>query len=223
MERVRFAPSPTGPLHIGGVRTALFNYLYTKSRKGVFVLRVEDTDQNRYVPGAEEYILKTMDWLGLEVDEGPGTESPWGPYRQSERKDIYQNYIQKLIEKGKAYYAFDSRHFVTCSFMWPIDKMPDPAGGKRLLDKGCKVSYKKDELLKIKLDGLSRSQVESEDGFWDNTKDVAEGGLNLITGFALGLGEMAATLFGAEDSVKSINDIQGSATRRGCWRDGLQV
>ena len=109
MERVRFAPSPTGPLHIGGVRTALFNYLYTKSRKGVFVVRVEDTDQNRYVPGAEEYILKTMDWLGLEVDEGPGTESPWGPYRQSERKDIYQNYIQKLIEKGKAYYAFDSK------------------------------------------------------------------------------------------------------------------
>ena len=109
MERVRFAPSPTGPLHIGGVRTALFNYLYTKSKKGVFVVRVEDTDQNRYVPGAEEYILKTMDWLGLKVDEGPGTESPWGPYRQSERKDIYQNYIQKLVEKGRAYYAFDSK------------------------------------------------------------------------------------------------------------------
>ena len=109
MERVRFAPSPTGPLHIGGVRTALFNYLYTKNKGGTFIVRIEDTDQNRYVAGAEQYILETLEWLGLKVDESPNHKGNHGPYRQSERKSIYQEYIRLLIDNGKAYYAFDSK------------------------------------------------------------------------------------------------------------------
>ena len=109
MERVRFAPSPTGPLHIGGVRTALFNYLYTKSLQGVIILRVEDTDQERYVDGAENYIIESLQWMGLTIDEGPIKGGDYGPYRQSERKILYQKYIEKLIANGKAYYAFDSR------------------------------------------------------------------------------------------------------------------
>ena len=109
MERVRFAPSPTGPLHIGGVRTALFNYLYAKKNGGVFVVRIEDTDQNRYMDGAEPYIFESLDWLGIAVDESPVHEGKYGPYRQSERKDIYQHYIKTLIASGGAYYAFDSK------------------------------------------------------------------------------------------------------------------
>jgi glutamyl-tRNA synthetase len=106
--RVRFAPSPTGPLHIGGVRTALFNYLFAKKHNGTFVLRVEDTDQNRYVEGAEEYIVKSLNWCGIPFDEGPGKNEKFGPYRQSERKHLYKQYAETLINKGKAYYAFDS-------------------------------------------------------------------------------------------------------------------
>ena len=106
--RVRFAPSPTGPLHIGGVRTALFNYLFAKKHKGAFVLRIEDTDQNRYVAGAEQYIINALNWCQIPFDEGPGKEGGFGPYRQSERKEIYKKYIDVLIKKGKAYYAFDT-------------------------------------------------------------------------------------------------------------------
>ncbi len=106
--RVRFAPSPTGPLHIGGVRTALFNYLFAKKNNGQFILRIEDTDQTRYVPGAEEYIIEALEWCGLEFDEKPGTSCGFGPYRQSERKDIYKTFANKLIESGHAYYAFDT-------------------------------------------------------------------------------------------------------------------
>ena len=106
--RVRFAPSPTGPLHIGGVRTALFNYLFAKKHGGTFVLRIEDTDQNRYVEGAEEYIIESLNWCGIPFDEGPGKNEKHGPYRQSERKNIYKQYTDELISKGKAYYAFDS-------------------------------------------------------------------------------------------------------------------
>lgn len=106
--RVRFAPSPTGPLHIGGVRTALFNYLFAKKMGGDFILRIEDTDQNRYVEGAEEYIIEALNWCGIPFDEGIGKEGPFGPYRQSERKPLYLKYAQTLIEKGKAYYAFDT-------------------------------------------------------------------------------------------------------------------
>jgi len=106
--RVRFAPSPTGPLHIGGVRTALYNYLFAKKFKGDFVLRIEDTDQNRYVEGAEDYIINALNWCNIPYDEGPGKEGAFGPYRQSERKDLYKKYADQLIQKGKAYYAFDT-------------------------------------------------------------------------------------------------------------------
>ncbi|PRX56907.1 glutamate--tRNA ligase [Flagellimonas meridianipacifica] len=106
--RVRFAPSPTGPLHIGGVRTALFNYLYAKKHNGDFILRIEDTDQNRYVEGAEAYIIEALNWCGIPFDEGPGKDGGFGPYRQSERKHLYQQYALELIEKGHAYYAFDT-------------------------------------------------------------------------------------------------------------------
>lgn len=106
--RVRFAPSPTGALHIGGIRTALYNYLFARQQGGTFILRVEDTDQNRYVPGAEDYILEALRWCGLNPDEGPGIGGDCGPYRQSERKDIYRRYAEQLVAAGHAYYAFDS-------------------------------------------------------------------------------------------------------------------
>jgi glutamyl-tRNA synthetase len=106
--RVRFAPSPTGPLHIGGVRTALFNYLFAKKHGGDFVLRIEDTDQNRYVVGAEQYIVDAMNWLGIPFDESPSNPAGFEPYRQSERKDLYKKYADQLIENKHAYYAFDS-------------------------------------------------------------------------------------------------------------------
>jgi glutamyl-tRNA synthetase len=106
--RVRFAPSPTGPLHIGGVRTALFNYLFAKKNNGTFFLRIEDTDQNRFVPGAEEYILEALNWLGIAPDETVGKNEKFGPYRQSERKELYQQYADQLINSGNAYYAFDT-------------------------------------------------------------------------------------------------------------------
>ncbi|TXE17001.1 glutamate--tRNA ligase [Psychroflexus gondwanensis] len=106
--RVRFAPSPTGPLHIGGVRTALYNYLFAKKHQGDFLLRIEDTDQNRFVEGAEEYIKETLEWCGIPFDEGPGKPGDCGPYKQSERKDIYGEYVDKLIQSNNAYYAFDT-------------------------------------------------------------------------------------------------------------------
>lgn len=106
--RVRFAPSPTGPLHSGGVRTALYNYLFARQTGGQMLLRIEDTDQTRYVPGAEEYILEALAWLGIEIDEGPQVGGPHVPYRQSERKPIYRKYAEQLVLEGKAYYAFDT-------------------------------------------------------------------------------------------------------------------
>ncbi|WP_121666099.1 glutamate--tRNA ligase [Mesonia aquimarina] len=106
--RVRFAPSPTGPLHIGGVRTALFNYLFAKKNDGDFVLRIEDTDQTRYVEGAEDYIIETLNWCNIPFDEGPEKEGNVGPYRQSERKDLYTAYADNLLASGNAYYAFDT-------------------------------------------------------------------------------------------------------------------
>ncbi|WP_290701096.1 glutamate--tRNA ligase [Lacinutrix sp.] len=106
--RVRFAPSPTGPLHIGGVRTALFNYLFAKKHNGTFVLRIEDTDQNRYVKGAEQYIIDSLNWCNIPFDEGPNKNEKFGPYRQSERKHLYKQYADQLIESENAYYAFDS-------------------------------------------------------------------------------------------------------------------
>jgi len=106
--RVRFAPSPTGPLHIGGVRTALFNYLFAKRYNGIFYLRIEDTDQNRFVPGAEAYIFEALEWLGIAPSETVGKNEKFGPYRQSERKALYKQYADQLINSGWAYYAFDT-------------------------------------------------------------------------------------------------------------------
>ena len=106
--RVRFAPSPTGPLHIGGVRTALYNYLFARQHGGKLILRIEDTDSHRFVPGAEEYIIEAFRWLGVTFDEGVGIGGDKGPYRQSERRDIYKTYVSRLLEAGKAYIAFDT-------------------------------------------------------------------------------------------------------------------
>lgn len=106
--RVRFAPSPTGGLHIGGVRTALFNYLFAKKNNGKFIIRIEDTDQNRFVKGAEDYILNALKWCGITPDEGPQNGGDYAPYRQSERKDIYKQYADQLLAEGNAYYAFDT-------------------------------------------------------------------------------------------------------------------
>lgn len=106
--RVRFAPSPTGGLHLGGVRTALFNYLFAKKNGGTFILRIEDTDQTRFVRGAEQYIYECLDWAGISPDEGPNKPGAFGPYRQSERKERYRQYAEKLVSRGHAYYAFDT-------------------------------------------------------------------------------------------------------------------
>jgi glutamyl-tRNA synthetase len=106
--RVRFAPSPTGALHIGGVRTALYNYLLARKLKGTMILRIEDTDQGRFVPGAEDYIMESLAWAGIQIDEGVREGGPHAPYRQSERKQIYQQYAQRLVDEGNAYYAFDT-------------------------------------------------------------------------------------------------------------------
>lgn len=106
--RVRFAPSPTGPLHIGGVRTALYNYLFAKQSGGEFILRIEDTDSTRFVPGAEEYIIESFKWLGITFDEGVGIGGPFAPYRQSERRSVYKVYVDQLLESGHAYIAFDT-------------------------------------------------------------------------------------------------------------------
>jgi glutamyl-tRNA synthetase len=106
--RVRFAPSPTGALHIGGVRTALYNYLLARQHNGTMILRIEDTDQTRFVPGAEEYIMKSLTWAGIKIDEGHGVGGPHAPYRQSERKEIYWKYVQQLLDNEHAYYAFDT-------------------------------------------------------------------------------------------------------------------
>lgn len=106
--RVRFAPSPTGPLHIGGVRTALYNYLFARQNGGDMILRIEDTDSKRFVPGAENYIIESLKWLGIGIDEGVGHGGDFGPYRQSERRDIYRQYVNRLLDEGKAYIAFDT-------------------------------------------------------------------------------------------------------------------
>ena len=106
--RVRFAPSPTGPLHIGGVRTALYNYLFARQHDGDMILRIEDTDSHRFVPGAEAYIIESLEWLGIHFDEGVSYGGDYGPYRQSERKHIYKRYVDQLLNDGKAYIAFDT-------------------------------------------------------------------------------------------------------------------
>ena len=106
--RVRFAPSPTGPLHIGGVRTALYNYLFARQHGGEMILRIEDTDSQRFVPGAEDYINESLAWLGIKIDEGVREGGQYGPYKQSERRDIYREHVKMLLDAGKAYLAFDT-------------------------------------------------------------------------------------------------------------------
>lgn len=105
---MRFAPSPTGPLHIGGVRTALYNYLFARQHGGKMILRIEDTDSQRFVPGAEDYINEALAWLGIGIDEGVREGGPYGPYKQSERRDIYRTHVKMLLDAGKAYIAFDT-------------------------------------------------------------------------------------------------------------------
>ncbi|RUA28561.1 MAG: glutamate--tRNA ligase, partial [Bacteroidetes bacterium] len=111
--RLRFAPSPTGPLHIGGVRTALYNFLLARKLGGKMILRIEDTDQTRFVPGAEEYIIDAFKWCGIEFDEGVHVGGEYGPYKQSERKSLYKQYADELIASGNAYYAFDTAEELT--------------------------------------------------------------------------------------------------------------
>ncbi|MFN9883065.1 MAG: glutamate--tRNA ligase [Bacteroidota bacterium] len=106
--RVRYAPSPTGPQHLGGVRTALYNYLFARKHNGTFIIRIEDTDQTRFVPGAEAYMLDALNWCGITYDEGPVKGGSYGPYKQSERKSMYRQYADQLLESGHAYYAFDT-------------------------------------------------------------------------------------------------------------------
>ena len=124
--RVRFAPSPTGPLHIGGVRTALYNYLFAKKHKGTFLLRIEDTDQARFVDKAETYIQEALAWCGISPDESPWNPGNCGPYRQSERKTLYREYADRMIENDTAYYAFDSSEELTAvREQAKIAKMPN--------------------------------------------------------------------------------------------------
>ena len=110
-ERERIAPSQTGPLHLGGDRKALYNYQFARKMGGTMILRIEDTDSQRFVPGAEEYILESLKWCGIEIDEGVGAGGPHAPYRQSERREIYLKYALQLVEPGRAYYAFDTAFF----------------------------------------------------------------------------------------------------------------
>jgi glutamyl-tRNA synthetase len=134
--RVRFAPSPTGGLHLGGVRTILYNYLFARQHGGDFVLRIEDTDQTRYVEGAEEYIYQCLDWCGLQPDESPVKGGPYGPYRQSERKSLYRQYAEQLVQQGNAYYAFDTpEELEDMRNRYKTDENPSPQYGHQLRDK----------------------------------------------------------------------------------------
>jgi glutamyl-tRNA synthetase len=134
--RVRFAPSPTGGLHLGGVRTVLYNYLFAHQNGGQFILRIEDTDQARYVAGAEEYIYNCLEWCGLMPDESPAKGGPYGPYRQSERKEIYRKYAEELVQKGFAYYAFDTTaDLEEMRLKYKTDENPSPQYNHQLRQK----------------------------------------------------------------------------------------
>lgn len=134
--RVRFAPSPTGGLHLGGVRTVLYNYLFAKQHQGEFILRIEDTDQSRYVAGAEEYIFDCLKWAGLEPDESPMHGGTYGPYRQSERKALYGQYAEQLISNGQAYYAFDTpEELDSMRARYKTEQNPSPQYDRAVRDK----------------------------------------------------------------------------------------
>ena len=143
--RTRFAPSPTGPLHIGGVRTALYCYLFAKKNNGDFLLRIEDTDQGRYVEGAEEYVIESLKWLGISANEGQGIGGNFGPYRQSDRKHLYKKYVDILIEKGHAYYAFDTEEDLA---KWREENPNKTYGNATRLELNNSLSISKDELEK---------------------------------------------------------------------------
>ena len=158
MVRVRFAPSPTGPLHIGGVRTALYDYLLAKKHGGAFILRIEDTDQKRFVPGAEEYIINSLKWMGMTPDEGPGIGGDYGPYRQSERKELYAKFVQQLLDTGHAYYAFDSSE--------ELDAM------RARKEKEGSISQKYDATVRLEMkNSLSLSKEETQ-GYLDKAENV---------------------------------------------------
>lgn len=173
--RVRFAPSPTGPLHIGGVRTALYNYLFARQNGGKMILRIEDTDSRRFVPGAEDYINESLAWLGIEIDEGVREGGPYGPYKQSERRDIYRKHVRMLLDSGRAYYAFDTpeeldaRRAAVPNFQYDATTRGsmrnsltlDPAEVKRLLDAGTPwvVRFKIEPGRDVVVDDLLRGRV----------------------------------------------------------------
>lgn len=154
--RVRFAPSPTGGLHLGGVRTVLYNYLFAKHHGGDFVLRIEDTDQTRFVPGAEEYIFNCLQWCGLEPDESPLHGGPYGPYRQSERKAIYRQYAEQLVKDGHAYYAFDTpAELEAMRNNFKTEQNPSPQYDLHLREKmRNSLTLSKEEVEKMLADGV---------------------------------------------------------------------
>lgn len=182
--RVRFAPSPTGPLHIGGVRTALYNYLFARRHGGEMILRIEDTDSRRFVPGAEEYINESLAWLGIKIDEGVREGGAFGPYKQSERRDIYRDYVKRLLDADKAYIAFDTpeeleearqrvpnfqydastRGEMRNSLTMPAEEV------KRLIDEGTQyvVRFKIDPGREVKVNDLIRGEVSVNSSILDD-------------------------------------------------------
>ena len=188
--RVRFAPSPTGPLHMGGVRTALYNYLFAKQRGGDFILRIEDTDSQRFVPGAEQYIIEALRWCGIYPDEGvladgtipetPSERHPHAPYRQSQRRNIYRKYAEQLVENGYAYYAFDTAEELaelrkqkeaakeTFTYNWETRgqlrnslTLPEEEWKKKVeTETGWTIRFKMPENRVVKMDDLIRGHIE---------------------------------------------------------------
>lgn len=182
--RVRFAPSPTGPLHIGGVRTALYNYLFARRHGGEMILRIEDTDSRRFVPGAEEYINESLAWLGIKIDEGVREGGAYGPYKQSERRDIYRDYVKRLLDADKAYIAFDTPEELEAArqrvpnFQYDAstrgemhNSLTMPAEEvKRLMDEGTQyvVRFKIEPGREVKVNDLIRGEVSVNSSILDD-------------------------------------------------------
>jgi len=182
--RVRFAPSPTGPLHIGGVRTALYNYLFAKQHGGDLIFRIEDTDSGRFVPGAEEYIIESFHWLGIQFDEGVSYGGNHGPYRQSERRDIYKKYVKQLLDENRAYIAFDTPEELEASrkeienFQYDASTRlsmrnsltMSPEEVKRLIDDGCQyvVRFKIEPGREVLVDDIIRGEVRINSSILDD-------------------------------------------------------
>jgi len=162
--RTRFAPSPTGPLHIGGVRTALYCYLFAKKNNGDFLLRIEDTDQGRYVKGAEEYVIESLKWLGISANEGQGIGGGFGPYRQSDRKHLYKKYAEQLIEKGFAYYAFDTSEELE---KWREENPNKTYGNATRLEMNNSLTISKEELEKRLKNKVEREKAPlTDETYW---------------------------------------------------------